>query len=258
MSYRIVSLVVLLTAGVAPAQYSDGFPARASAADPRGGQVSPVVGVSDPPARLPAAAPLNGSETSAPAAPGNGPAEPGASCDPAGCPPGGCRSVRFPACAYNWQCARAPATEVPPLGTALRTALDIQRSHALAEYFVMFREDFDAGTDRLNPTGERHLAGIARRLALANHPVRVEPTGDAKLDERRRAAVVAGLSQLGIPADEAKARVIAGTTRAEGLRDVDIEIIYGRYRTGGFNGGFGGWGGFGSFGGLGMFGGFYR
>ena len=36
------------------------------------------------------------------------------------------------------------------------------------------------------------------------------------------------LIQAGVPADAAVARVLAGTTRAEGLRNIDIDRVWGR------------------------------
>jgi hypothetical protein len=139
---------------------------------------------------------------------------------------------------------------VPPLGSAVRAANDAQRINALAEYFVVYREDFDAGAATLNPTGERHLDGIARRLRQVPVPVRVEPTGDPLLDEKRRVAVIEALGKHGVPFEDASARVIFGTTRAEGLRYSDIERVYGRFQnSGGFGGLGGGFGGFGGFGG---------
>ena len=140
----------------------------------------------------------------------------------------------------------------------------MQRENALAEYFVVYREDWNHNKFILNDTGIRHVDGMIRRLGLIGAPVKVEPTGIAELDAKRLSAVVEILVQSGVSAQEAASRVILGTTRAEGLRYHDIDTLYNRaggtsgQGTGsGFGsfGSFGGYGGIGSFGGIGGFGG---
>jgi hypothetical protein len=108
-----------------------------------------------------------------------------------------------------------------------------QRGNALDEFFTVYREDFDQDSDTLNPTGERHINGIARRFEQCKGMVKVEPSGDPALDERRKSAVISELSRAGIPAAAAAERVQGGTTRADGLPSADIEPTYNRYGFGG-------------------------
>lgn len=137
-------------------------------------------------------------------------------------------------------CICAPATVSPPVGSAVRGAFATQRANALEDYCVIYREDFDQDSDTLNPTGERHISGIARRFAQTNAPVKIEPTGDAALDQRRTAAVISALTKAGVPVEAAASRVQGGTSRAEGMPATDIEPTYIRYGIG--NSGIGGYG----------------
>jgi hypothetical protein len=162
--------------------------------------------------------------------------------------------VTFGQClSFNWHCFCTPATVPPPLGANVRSVFEMQKLNALGEYFVLFREDWLAGTSTLNSTGERHFDGIVRRLGMTGAPVRVEPTGNPELDTVRRLAVVEALVRNGIPEPEAQARVVIGGTRAEGLRYSDIETVYMRSRIIGI-GGYGGGGGVGGV--VGGFGGY--
>ena len=55
----------------------------------------------------------------------------------------------------------------------------MQRDNALAEYFVVYREDWLDTKFILNGSGERHVDGIIRRLGMIGAPVKVE---DKKVD----------------------------------------------------------------------------
>ena len=125
--------------------------------------------------------------------------------------------------------ARAPAHIPPPNGTYTRQAFETQRQNALAEYFVVYREDFLYDEAELNETGLRHLDGIVRRMNQIGAPIKMEPTGKADLDELRRTKVADYIvKQAGDPN-----RVVFGTTRAEGLRCEDTTIVGSRfYSTG--------------------------
>ena len=103
----------------------------------------------------------------------------------------GGRNCKNDACGKVWATITAPAYPVPPNGTYTRMAFYTQHTNALAEYFVIYEEDFYQGSDRLNPAGVRHLGGVIRRLPVLDAPVKVEPTGNADLDARRLAAVSA-------------------------------------------------------------------
>lgn len=166
-----------------------------------------------------------------------------------------------------WCCCKSSATVPPPLGASVRTWFNTQTEVALAEYFVLYREDFLKGDVRLNETGLRHLGGIVRRFSFSPAPVRVEPTGDPSLDRLRRQTVIDAMLCAGVNAQAAIDRVQIGGTRAEGLRYDDIDNIGQStdrnsrgYGGGGFGGGYGGGGFGGGFGGGlgGGFGGGYR
>jgi hypothetical protein len=204
----------------------------------------------DAPAQLPAV----------PAAPAEVSSRVDATCATGHCGP---RSKHGPLSC--WGCLWTPATIPPPLGTSVRGAFDMQRDNALAEYFVIYREDFHAADAVLNRTGIRHLDGVIRRFGTIASSVKVEPTGNAALDQKRIETVVGMLVQAGIPAQEAATRVVLGGTRAEGLRNGDIEAIYRsggiggsglgmNSMGGGFGGGSGAFGGYGGIGGIGGFG----
>ena len=154
-----------------------------------------------------------------------------------------CREVL----AFHWCCCKAKATVPPPLGANVRTTNDMMRSNALGEYFVVYREDWLAGTTNLNESGERHFDGIVRRLGQTMAPVKVEPTGIAELDVLRKVALADALIRAGVPAPEAANRVVIGGTRAEGLRNGSIEALYSRGST--IYSGLGGGGGVGGIGG---------
>ncbi len=147
-------------------------------------------------------------------------------------------------------CVCAPATVPPPVGSTVRSAFGTQRANALDEYCVVYQEDFDQGTDTLNPTGERHISGIARRFDQTRAPVKIEPTGDPALDQRRASTVTSALVKSGIPVEVVANRVQGGISRAEGMPPSDIEPTYVRYGFGGYGvGGQGAsYGGFATFG----------
>lgn len=217
------------------------------------------------PAVMPAPVPVQGQPALAPAY----------AAPAAGCTAGGCETAGSTACAAcatghghhtcgekfhawhadrevmkaaNRECRHAPAPIVPTIGTYMKEAFESQRQNALGEYFVMFREEFVAGTGELNASGQRHLDGIVRRLGGNSHPVKIEPTGNATVDEARKVAVASVLVKGGLEVAAVNARVTVGVTRAEGMRYDEIPFVYGRSIWGGGASnvnGYGG-GGFGS------------
>ncbi len=153
----------------------------------------------------------------------------------------------------NIRTCKIPATIPLENGAVVRSIFERQKQLALAEYFVVYREDFLTGTSVLNATGLRHVEGIYKRLSMIPDNVRVEPTGNAKLDQNRREAVIKALIQLGAPS-EISMRVGSGTTRAEGLRYEDVPTVGSANPLTGSGGGSGGAGGGGG-GGFGLSGG---
>jgi hypothetical protein len=217
---------------------------------------APVVPISQPPTTLP---PTTSVEDSTP--PAIVDAATATNCSTERCGKSGkCGKCGFEDCL---SCMLAPATVPPPLGYTVREAFGMQRTNALGEYFVVYREDWLQGRPLLNDTGARHVAGIIRRLGMIKAPLKVEPTGNEELDARRKVALIELLVDAGVPPADASARIIPGATRAEGLRFKDIEAIYnstggttGTINMGGGYGGYGGFGGMGGFGGGGVIGGF--
>lgn len=151
----------------------------------------------------------------------------------------------------NIRTCKIPATIPLENGAVVRSVFERQKQLALAEYFVVYREDFLTGTSVLNATGLRHVQGIYKRLDMISDSVRVEPTGHEKLDQNRREAVIKALIQLGAPS-EVSMRVGSGTTRAEGLRYEDIPAVGSANPLTGSGGGGSGGGGFGITGGGGL------
>jgi hypothetical protein len=149
----------------------------------------------------------------------------------------------------NLRTCKIPPSAAIAHGAVVRSVFERQKQLAMAEYFLVHREDFLANTATLNDTGLRHATGIFKRLDTIDDAVLVEATGNAKLDEQRRDAVIRALIELGAPSG-VSGRVSTGTTRAEGLRYEDVPVIGRRNPLlGGGGGGFGG-GGFGMSGGL--------
>lgn len=158
-----------------------------------------------------------------------------------------CSGTIHAICQHVKAVTRAPAHVPPPNGTYTRQAFETQRQNALAEYFVLYREDFLNDEVELNETGLRHLDGIVRRMNQIGAPIKIEPTGKAELDELRRLKVTDSIVKLAGDPN----RVQSGTTRAEGLRSEDITVIGSRFYSagtgfgsggGGFGGGVGGYG----------------
>lgn len=157
----------------------------------------------------------------------------------------------------NVRTCKIPPTSAVAHGAVVRSIFERQRQLALAEYFVVYREDFLANSAELNETGLRHIGGIAKRLDAIDDSVNVEPSGLAKLDEARRDAVIQALIQAGASIG-VSGRVGTGTTRAEGLRYEDVPAVGRRNplaNGGGTGSGQQGTGGFGGFGGGGSIGG---
>ncbi len=168
--------------------------------------------------------------------------------------------VTFGECwSFYWRCCKSPATVPPPIGYNVKHANNTMRDNALAEYFVVYREDWLEGTATLNDTGARHVDGILRRFAMIGAPMKIEPSGNPELDALRKVALIDGLTRSGVSGQEAHERVVIGNTRAEGLRNDSVMAVYFRGRTiysGGLGGGGVGGGGGGGGGGFGGFGGF--
>jgi hypothetical protein len=157
----------------------------------------------------------------------------------------------------NLRTCKIPPSAAIAHGAVVRSIFERQKQLAMAEYFVVYREDFLTNTATLNDTGLRHATGIYKRLDVIDDSVLVEATGNAKLDEQRRDAVIRALIELGAPTG-VSGRVGTGSTRAEGLRNEDVPSVGRRNPLLGGSGGGGAGGGVGggAGGGVGGVGGF--
>jgi len=152
-------------------------------------------------------------------------------------------------------------------GTSVHAAIDMQRSKADLDHFVIYNHEWYMDGVELGPYGMAHLETLARRLPESVHPVMIQPSMNPPLDMRRQMEIVDMLAKNGVT--DAATRVIVGHPRAldldgnEAPRIYRQELVpsfspyYGNFnRFGAFNGfsnyGFGyGGGGFGMFGGTG-------
>jgi hypothetical protein len=89
---------------------------------------------------------------------------------------------------------------------------DAETTRAAADKFVVYQ--YEWVDDKLSPFGERHMPEIAHLLPLMPCPVVIEPSGDTKLDQRRRQAVFEALSKCATISDD---RIIFGHSEALGL-----------------------------------------
>jgi hypothetical protein len=120
--------------------------------------------------------------------------------------------LAIPAC-HSCECHDIPKGAVPPpCGTYICQWNDAETTRAAADKFVVYQYEWI--DDKLSPFGERHMPQIAHQLPLVPWPVVVEPSGDAKLDQRRRQAVFEALSQCGNISED---RIIFGHSEALGL-----------------------------------------
>ncbi|MDX2175865.1 MAG: hypothetical protein SF028_05285 [Candidatus Sumerlaeia bacterium] len=100
-----------------------------------------------------------------------------------------------------------PAGALPqPAGTYVRAPFDRQATKAEANDFIFYRHMWNAETESLTPDGQRHLATVVRRLIREPHPVVIETTENASIDNRRRQAMAQYLLQAAVP--DAERRVI--------------------------------------------------
>lgn len=179
------------------------------------------------------------------------------------CVPGAGTGVTFKQCLNNAiNIKRTPAIMANPNGTFTRMAFERQRVNALAEYFVMYKEEFVADGTKLTDSGFRHLCGIVKRFEDCRPmPIQIEVVdAEKKVAEARKLAVVEALMKLGIDATSAIARVQAINycgPRAEPLRYEAVERVgNAALQSSGNQLGTFGFGGLAGIGGIGGFGGF--
>lgn len=185
------------------------------------------------------------------------------SCEPCGSGVAPCGG-RVSACAsrlefamFGWACRKSNAVpETLPLGSTVRSHIQVMETNAEASDFIMNQKDFVGQTAALTPAGKDHILEIAARMRSAPFPVLVERTtnnSDPELDALRRNLVATILTDLGNP--DAQQRTVVATPYGPGYTGNRAEQMYYQHiYSGGFNNGtFGGGGGFsggGSFGGF--------
>lgn len=140
--------------------------------------------------------------------------------------------LALPAC-HAGDCRDIPKGAIAqPCGTYTCQWNDAETTRAAADKFVVYQYEWI--NDKLSPFGERHMPEIAHQLPLVPCPVVIEPSGDAKLDQRRRQAVFEALSKCG---DISEDRIVFGHSEAlplpgyEALRD-GVQLISGRETNG--------------------------
>jgi uncharacterized membrane protein YgcG len=151
-----------------------------------------------------------------------------------GCQSGGCP----PSVARDDHHGDFPLGAVPaPAGTYRDQWHAAQSARADRDFFVFYLYEWLGESDRLSPFGERHLARMVQRAAHTPHPLVVEPSGDALLDQRRVVALQIALATY--DAAWGAYPVVIGHSEAEPLYGFESPRIL-RGFTGGQGGGTGG------------------
>jgi uncharacterized membrane protein YgcG len=151
-------------------------------------------------------------------------------CQSSGCPPGVARDDPhgdFP-----------PGAVPAPAGTYRDQWHAAQSARADRDFFVFYLYEWRGESDRLSPFGERHLARTVQRAAHTPHPLVVEPSGDALLDQRRVVAL-----QIALAAYDAAwgaYPVVLGHSEAEPLYGFESPRVLRGFTDGGQGGGQGG------------------
>lgn len=87
-----------------------------------------------------------------------------------------------------------------PQGASVFAHFSQQVDNATIARLFLYRYDFNTGLGgdprRLSPYGQRRLRKLAALVLQAPSPLRIEETGDAKLDEARRQGVLSELGKL--------------------------------------------------------------
>lgn len=121
--------------------------------------------------------------------------------------------------------ADIPSGAIPePAHTTVRRHFEMQAAKAEADDFVFYRHEFYMDGKELGPYGQYHLKLVASRLSTVPFPVLIQAVPDPKLNEQRRATVVAALKRAGL--DEIEPRVIVGFPEAEGMGGEEAERLY--------------------------------
>ncbi len=156
-----------------------------------------------------------------------------------------CLLAVIPACAqpHGAECRDIPKDAIPPPpGTYVCQWTAAEATRAEADKFVFYQYEWQRDKAQLGPFGQRHAAQVSARLPCVPYPVVIEPSGDAKLDESRRQAILQMLAGegLSVPAK----RVILDEGDAEPLYSQESPAIargmFTNQAGGGTTGGLGG------------------
>jgi hypothetical protein len=138
-----------------------------------------------------------------------------------------------PGCHNGEQCRSCnditPGAIPQPNGTYDCQWIHAEKARADQDKFVIYHYEWSADATKLTPSGQEHVAQIARGLCQAPCPVVIEPSLDRGLDEARRRAVLEALACYGGPVSPD--RVTFGRPEAEGLYGQEAPGIAARMLT---------------------------
>jgi hypothetical protein len=144
-------------------------------------------------------------------------------------------------CLFGWACRKSNAIpETLPLGSTVRSHIQVMETNAEAADFIMNQKDFVGQTAALTPAGKDHILEIAARMRSAPFPVLVERTdnnADPELDALRRNLVATILTDLGNP--DAQQRTVVATPYGPGYLGGRAEQMYYQHIYSGGYGNFG-------------------
>jgi len=116
-----------------------------------------------------------------------------------------------------------------PFGTYMRGAVNTQVANGLVAQLALYQYDFlneDGEPDtRLSRRGRFQLERMLHLLPFAQCPIVIEATADSKLNEIRRASVLADLKSLGFAIPDQS--VVVGRPRARGMDAIEAIKDYG-------------------------------
>lgn len=177
----------------------------------------------------------------------------GDSCASCGeCESGGgcCHGGHLAGCLYGWCWRKSNAIpDTLPLGSTVRSHLQVMETNAEAADFILHRHDFVGQTAELTPNAKDHILEIAARMRSTPFPVIVERSdnnSDPELDAIRRNLVAQILTDLGNP--DAQQRTVVAPSYGPGYVGERAEMTYyqhiyrGGLGGGNLGGGFGGGG----------------
>ncbi|HAY79922.1 MAG TPA: hypothetical protein DCY79_08975 [Planctomycetaceae bacterium] len=141
----------------------------------------------------------------------------------------------------SFRCADIPPGAIPqPLGTFACQWQTAQTNRAELDHFVVYQNEWLDRQPALSPFGTKHFSELIPRMQESTEQIRVEPSGDAQLDQQRQLALIAALTEVGVP--DSSNRVELGFGDAEALYGVEAPLVSRRFlfsgsRNGGRQGG---------------------